>query len=101
MAAFIRPYCDAVFACVPANSPSFGYLSECRFQGLVIDLERWAPEPERVVHYIQTFGEKAAGLAGVLAVRGLASEAMFDIAHAAGLTHASVRDPARGRSEPG
>jgi hypothetical protein len=97
MASFIRPYCDAVFACVPATSPSFGYLSECRFQGLVIDLERWAKEPERVAHYLQVFGEKAAGLASVLAVSGLASEAMFPVARAAGLTHASVRDPGRAR----
>lgn len=97
MASFIRPYCDAVFASVPATSPSFGYLSECRFQGLVIDLERWAKEPERVVHHMQAFGEKAAGLASVLAVSGLASKEMFPAARAAGLTHAGVRDTLRDR----
>ena len=87
-----------VFACVPANSPSFGHLSECRFQGLVIDLERWANEPARVIHHLQNFGEKAAGLASVLAVQGLASRDMFEVARAAGLTHASLRDCARTRS---
>lgn len=99
MASFIRPCCDAVFACVPANSPSFGHLAECRFQGLVIDLERWAGEPERVVHYLQMFGEKAAGLAAVLAVRGLASKSMLEVARAAGLTHASLRDHGPPRSQ--
>ena len=93
MISFLRPYCEGVFADVPATSPHFGHLAECRFRGLVIDLERWATDPERTADYLVHFGERAGGLASVLAARGLASEAMFDVARTAGLTHASVRRP--------
>jgi hypothetical protein len=93
---FLRPHCQGVFASVPPTSPHLGHLAECRFRGLVIDLERWAADPDRTASQLGQFGERAAGLAPVLAARGLASEDMFEVARAAGLTHASVR----GRLEP-
>ena len=93
MTSFLRPYCDGVFASVPGATQQFGHLAECRFRGLVIDVERWASDPERTAQHLTQFGERAAGLASVLAARGLASEAMFDAARKAGLTHASVRAP--------
>lgn len=93
MISFLRPYCEGVFADVPVATPHFGHLAECRFRGLVIDLERWAADPERTADFLLHFGERAGGLASVLAARGLASEALFDVARTAGLTHASVRRP--------
>jgi hypothetical protein len=93
MISFLHPYCEGVFACIPVTAPHFGHLAECRLRGLVIDLERWAGDPRRTADHLCHFGERAGGLASVLAARGLASQAMFDVARAAGLTHASLRRP--------
>jgi hypothetical protein len=65
-------------------------LTDCRPNGVVLDVEPLNGHPGRIADVISTFAERVRHLGSVLAVRGLPSADLLGVAGKAGFTHGSV-----------
>jgi hypothetical protein len=86
----IRPFCSAVFVEALSASLVKGFVIN-GVGGVTLDLRDVRRGERALISTLKAFGEAGSGFVRTLVARGLPSAEFLEAAHAAGVTHASVR----------